>query len=161
MTRTWNPQDADGRMIGGPVDADGYAIDMCRGCGGTGCAECGHTGDRLAGIPALLDDIKATDPSVDAEWTDVAPVDADEQYARRAGLIYDLLGRARRLGWPAGIAVDEVDVGGSPELWPIAYVELPTGQVSWHLAPYGGTWDGHTTAQKYARCAALTPDGQR
>lgn len=36
----------DGRMIGGPVDADGYAADMCRDCAGTGCSSCGGTGDR-------------------------------------------------------------------------------------------------------------------
>lgn len=58
-----------------------------------------------------------------------------------------------------GVDTDEPD-------WPVLYVELPTGQVSWHFSPddadllsgasVGGTpWDGHTTDEKYARLAAL------
>ncbi|MDE2102557.1 MAG: hypothetical protein KGL39_35245 [Patescibacteria group bacterium] len=50
--------------------------------------------------------------------------------------------------------------------WPVLYISLPTGQVSWHFSaadanlldgiPRGdGVWDGHTTAEKYARLAAL------
>jgi len=46
------------------------------------------------------------------------------------------------------------------------YIDLPTGQVSWHyhdshapmfagLPPYTKEWDGHTTEEKYARLAAL------
>lgn len=42
------------------------------------------------------------------------------------------------------------------------YIDLPTGQASWHyhdshawlfsgLPPYPGEWDGHTTEEKYAR----------
>lgn len=47
--------------------------------------------------------------------------------------------------------------------WPILYVSLPTGQVSWHIAESDmdlfthvrtdllETWDGHTTEEKYQR----------
>ena len=46
------------------------------------------------------------------------------------------------------------------------YVDLPTGQVSWHfhdsqaylfddLPPYTKQWDGHNTEEKYRRVAAL------
>lgn len=52
------------------------------------------------------------------------------------------------------------------------YIDLPTGQVSWHfhdseahlfegLPAYTKAWDGHTTEQKYERLAGLatlTPD---
>jgi hypothetical protein len=48
----------------------------------------------------------------------------------------------------------------------VVYVDLPTGQVSWHVhdsemplfrhvSPLGGTWDGHSTDEKYARVQAL------
>ena len=60
-----------------------------------------------------------------------------------------------------GIDADEPD-------WRVLYIELPTGQVSWHfsLAEYeaarglnalahNGVWDGHTTEEKYKRLAAL------
>lgn len=46
--------------------------------------------------------------------------------------------------------------------WPVLFLELPTGQVSWHIAPadmdlfrhvpIGTTqWDGHDVAEKYRR----------
>lgn len=37
--------------------------------------------------------------------------------------------------------------------WPIAQIELPTGQVAWHLRPHPAPWDGHTTAMKHGRIA--------
>ena len=51
--------------------------------------------------------------------------------------------------------------------WPVIYVTLPTGQASWHLSPDDldlfhhvptGTqaWDGHDTAEKYARLDKAT-----
>ncbi len=44
----------------------------------------------------------------------------------------------------------------------VVFIDLPTGQVSWHLhkdelvnfpgvEPYPGEWDGHTSAEKYER----------
>ena len=44
----------------------------------------------------------------------------------------------------------------------VVVIDLPSGQVSWHvpdadlgffdfLEPYRGTWDGHTTEEKYKR----------
>lgn len=49
--------------------------------------------------------------------------------------------------------------------WPIVYVDLPAGQVSWHIhktelqlfdgiPEYTGKWDGHDTTAKYARLSA-------
>lgn len=55
----------------------------------------------------------------------------------------------------------------NPE-WPVVYVQLPTGQASWHIDPvdwwmFGGVkkdpavqWDGHSTRAKYRRITALT-----
>jgi hypothetical protein len=61
---------------------------------------------------------------------------------------------------------------GDPDPWPaewryVVYLELPTGQVSWHihelerpmfgflrLDKYAPVWDGHTTKEKYDRVAA-------
>lgn len=55
---------------------------------------------------------------------------------------------------------------GAPD-WPVLFVDLPTGQVSWHIAPRDidlfkhvtvgtGTWDGHTIDEKYERLDAHT-----
>jgi len=51
--------------------------------------------------------------------------------------------------------------------WPVIFIDLPTGQVSWHIGPDDldlfqhvtvgtGTWDGHNTEEKYARLDAHT-----
>lgn len=51
--------------------------------------------------------------------------------------------------------------------WPVLYIELPTGQVSWHFSAADAAllegiprsdeaWDGHTTDEKYTRLQALT-----
>lgn len=51
--------------------------------------------------------------------------------------------------------------------WPVLYVLLPTGQVSWHIAPAdldlfehvptgAAIWDGHDTTEKYRRLDAHT-----
>lgn len=68
--------------------------------------------------------------------------------------------------FPSGLKKTEIE-GWEPEWHNCVYIDLPTGQVSWHfhdndvnlfagLPPYEGEWDGHTTPEKYARLAALT-----
>ena len=53
----------------------------------------------------------------------------------------------------------------------IVFIDLPTGQASWHihdsevenfdhLGRGDDPWDGHTTEEKYARLAALSPKGE-
>lgn len=61
----------------------------------------------------------------------------------------------------------------SEPTWPVLFIDLPTGQVSWHIAPddmdlFGHVnqwdagsisariWDGHTTDEKYERLDRLT-----
>ena len=81
----------------------------------------------------------------------------DLDYAVRNVLVLHAVAAAAFLGYPAGYRVDPDDPA-----WPVAYIELPTGQVSWHLPQHPTAWDGHTTAEKYARVrafAALADDG--
>ena len=51
--------------------------------------------------------------------------------------------------------------------WPVIYLTLPTGQVSWHIAPRdmdlfrhvpvgSAEWDGHDVVEKYGRLAEHT-----
>lgn len=67
--------------------------------------------------------------------------------------------------WPAGVKRTAIE-GWDPEWHGCVYIDLPTGQVSWHfhdshaelfahLPEYTGEWDGHTTDEKYARLAAM------
>lgn len=70
--------------------------------------------------------------------------------------------------YPSGIKRTEIE-GWDPCWHGCVYIELPTGQASWHyhdseahlfadLPPYSGSWDGHTTEEKYQRVAALRRD---
>lgn len=67
--------------------------------------------------------------------------------------------------FPSGIARTAIE-GWSEDWHGCVYIDLPTGQVSWHfhdsqahlfahLPPYHGKWDGHDTEEKYRRLAAL------
>jgi hypothetical protein len=71
----------------------------------------------------------------------------DAHYERRELLVWEALALARRLGLPAGVRIDPAE----PE-WPVVFIELPTGQVSWHQPEHPERWDGHDTDAKYARC---------
>lgn len=66
--------------------------------------------------------------------------------------------------FPSGIAKTAIS-GWHPEWHGCVYVDLPTGQASWHyheshahlfahLPPYGGVYDGHSTDEKYDRVRA-------
>jgi hypothetical protein len=69
--------------------------------------------------------------------------------------------------FPSGIARTAIE-GWSEDWHGCVYIDLPTGQVSWHyhdsqaylfecLPPYAKPWDGHDTEEKYRRVAALLP----
>lgn len=70
----------------------------------------------------------------------------DTNYAVRNPKILQALGIASTLGYPCGIKMD-ID---EPK-WPCIYIELPVGQVSWHLPEHTEAFDGHTTALKFFR----------
>lgn len=67
--------------------------------------------------------------------------------------------------FPSG--TKRTDIPGWDAEWHgCVYIDLPTGQVSWHyhdsqahlfadLPPYKGEWDGHDTPEKYRRIEAL------
>jgi hypothetical protein len=67
--------------------------------------------------------------------------------------------------FPSGVARTAIE-GWSDDWHGCVYIDLPTGQASWHfhdsqahlfdgLPAYTKPWDGHTTEQKYERLAAL------
>lgn len=64
-------------------------------------------------------------------------------------------------GWRAGVARTAIE-GWSEDWHGCVYVDLPTGQCSWHfhdshahlfagLPAYTGSWDGHDTPERYRR----------
>jgi hypothetical protein len=86
----------------------------------------------------------------------------DDAYSQRNKLVVLLAHMAVRLGWKAGIGRHE----GEPweaDWRTIVFIDLPTGQVSWHfhdseapllerLPKYEGAWDGHSDDEKWSRC---------
>jgi hypothetical protein len=82
---------------------------------------------------------------------------ADTDYVARYPLVFRALSLALGAGYAAGVRIDPAE----PE-WPVVYIDLPTGQVSWHMPQYAAKFDGHTTAEKYRRVRefiALTSGG--
>lgn len=80
----------------------------------------------------------------------LAEIEHQEQrkdYDGRNTFVYHALSAAASLGYSCGVRLDPSE----PE-WPVAYIELPTGQVSWHLPQHEREWDGHDTPEKYRRC---------
>jgi hypothetical protein len=79
-----------------------------------------------------------------AQSDDRAGVEA--AYTARALAIYEALAACTVLGIPAGIRIDRLD----PD-WPVAFLEIPSGQVSWHLKAHPVPWDGHTKEEASRR----------
>ncbi|HET9890610.1 MAG TPA: hypothetical protein VFQ42_08930 [Mycobacterium sp.] len=78
----------------------------------------------------------------------------DTDYDVRYPLVFEAIHLALKLGYPAGIRIDPAE----PE-WPVAYIELPAGQVSWHMPQHPAEWDGHSTDEKYRRIATMKDGG--
>ena len=70
----------------------------------------------------------------------------DTDYPVRYGLVLHAMAAAHSAGYRTGIAIDPAEPA-----WPVVYIELPTGQVSWHMPAHGDAYDGHTTSEKYFR----------
>lgn len=74
----------------------------------------------------------------------------DTQYAERYVLVFRAIPLALAAGYRAGVRIDDAEPG-----WPVAYIELPTGQVSWHMPEHEHPFDGHSTDEKYQRVRAF------
>jgi hypothetical protein len=86
-------------------------------------------------------------------WSNIAQLmrgieyhDLQKNYEQRNALAFATVGLCAAEGLKVGIRVDPEN----PQ-WPVLYVELPTGQISWHLPAHEKAWDGHTTDDKYKR----------
>lgn len=83
---------------------------------------------------------------------------------RRAALVGAAVGAAQRAGMRAGYAEDP---DGPRGYRTVAYIDLPVGQVSWHLPSgprvplprYAAGWDGHTREEKAARIRQWVESG--
>lgn len=99
--------------------------------------ELGDAYDQLAEILALIQ-------VVDQEIKDCG--DRDALYAERFGLVTMAMATAWLCNYASGYRIDPDN-----EEWPVAYIELPSGQVSWHMPQHKEPWDSHSTEEKYRR----------
>lgn len=90
--------------------------------------------------------------------------DKDAAYLERNQVVAALASIFR-----AGIARTDI-TGWEPAWHGCVYIDLPTGQASWHyhdshaylfahLPPYTKPWDGHSTEEKYQRLANISRAG--
>jgi hypothetical protein len=100
----------------------------------------------------MLGWISEHDPSADpgrfptdesAEWA----------YNERNDAIMSAVAFATQVGFQAGFKPD-----GDDTEYVLAFIDLPTGQVSWHVPAYPAEWDNHTTEEKYRRVEAYIKD---
>ena len=88
----------------------------------------------------------------------------DGAYLERNKCVALIARMALTMGLKAGRAKTAIE-GWSEDWHGCVYIDLPTGQVSWHfhdtqmslfidIPIYHATWDGHETPEKYRRCAA-------
>lgn len=91
----------------------------------------------------------------------------DDVYEERNRCVALVARMAIWAGCRAGVAQTAIE-GWDPSWHGCVYIDLPTGQVSWHfhdsqsylfadLPPYMDEWDGHDTPEKYRRVAGAFP----
>lgn len=97
---------------------------------------------------------------------DAAVVAKDGAYRERDMCVAFIANSAKVLGCRVGLGQhDQLDADWGEDWRTIVFVDLPTGQVSWHihdservwfasLRGYDGEWDGHDTEEKYRRVLA-------
>lgn len=87
-------------------------------------------------------------------------------YSERNKCVALIAHLARLLDWASGTRQHEGTEPWDDDWRTVVFIDLPTGQISWHLQDaekplvadlphYEGTWDGHSTEEKYRRCSAL------
>lgn len=113
-----------------------------------------------AALSRFVDHVAASRPGEDAALLANMERRKDAAYEERNRVVAAL---ARC--FPSGVGRTAIE-GWSDDWHGCVYIDLPTGQVSWHFhdshahlfagfPPYTGQWDGHTTEEKYERVAAL------
>ncbi len=126
---------------------------------------------RAAQLERALKQAEATDAEGIALEAAIAL--KDSAYGERNKVVALLARMAVALGWRAGIGLHPLsDKAWEPDWRTIVFIDLPTGQATWHfhdserrlldgLPAYGEAWDGHSTGEKYRRVsrALAKPSG--
>lgn len=101
--------------------------------------------------------IQAHDPSSKETFNPIVEMDSEQRYYDyRNTLIMQAVVIAHAQGFKAGYKVhtpitDIIEKGWDESWGVVAYIELPTGQVSWHLESPDVEYDGHNYTDKLNR----------
>lgn len=116
----------------------------------------------------MTDNTRALSASTPSAQQEVVPASELEAMRARKDAAYEERNKvvaALAKVFPSGVARTAIE-GWSDDWHGCVYIDLPTGQVSWHfhdsqahlfagLPPYTKGWDGHDTPEKYRRLAML------
>jgi len=103
------------------------------------------------------------------DYVSLASRSSEDAYRERDQCVALIAHLAAALGYTVGIGEhDPKDRAWLPEWRTIIYIDLPTGQVSWHirederawfadLPPYTKPWDKHSVTEKYRRVLEYDP----
>lgn len=80
----------------------------------------------------------------------------EQRYNRRNTLVKKAVSLATESGYKAGYVMhtpmeDLISGVWEPEWSVVAIIQLPTGQISWHMDSRGIQYDGHSDSQKWDR----------
>lgn len=112
-------------------------------------------------FPELAPVLDKTGQGSQQEQIETLERQKDGAYFERNQCVALIARMAQRLGHRVGVARTAID-GWSPDWHGCVYMQLPTGQVSWHfhdsqahlfadLPAWQEAWDGHSTEEKYRR----------
>ena len=119
--------------------------------------------ERLARVGGTCKDCLQVEPS--AERLDEMTALKDAAYAERNKVVAGFAALAMKIGYAACRTRTEIE-GWSDDWHGCVYIQLPTGQVSWHyhdseaelfsfLPENAVAWDGHDTDETYRRVLML------
>lgn len=105
-------------------------------------------------LKSILRKIEDNDPSSFTFKGDIE--EKQEFYDIRNDLIYEAVYEARRLGLEAGFSVhtpvkEIFEKGWNHRFGVVAYIELPTSQISYHIESPDIQYDGHDRKEKHKR----------
>ena len=130
--------------------------------------ECGYDLCHGEGVCLEFQQIKAKKPKKNRKEIDLREsvfgnglkhhlklaLENDTNYDQRYKEVIEVMYYAMSCGYQVGIRIDPSE----PE-WPVVYIELPTGQVSWHMPQHNKEWDGHSTEEKVDRVKRFIREG--
>lgn len=110
----------------------------------------------IENLKYTLNEIQMHDPSSKSTFYPSFEASDQEYYNYRNELVYKAVIIARNTGYVAGFLIhtpvtDIIEKNWDHKWGVVAYIELPTGQVSWHIESPDIKYDGHTYVDKRNR----------